>query len=242
MKFLQYKRRAPQWSPWRTFFWWTFIRALVRGTLWIFYRLRFVGQDRIPATGPVIYVANHQSHFDPPAVGAMIYDRPFTALARHTLFDFAPFAWMLRQIGSVPLHRERHSAEAFRAAVTALKAGGTVVIFPEGTRTRDGAIARFRPGMLVLVRRSGAPVVPIAIEGAFDAWSIKRQYPKLTGRILIEAADPIPAEELLAVEPDDAMMRLQKQVDAMRMELRAQLRAESNGRYPAPGPGDSATK
>lgn len=238
MKVLQYKRRAPHWTAWRTFFWWTFIRALVMGTLWIFYRLRFFGQDHIPSTGPIIYVANHQSHIDPPAIGAGIYDRPFTALARHTLFDFGPFGWMLKAIGAVPLHRQRHSAEAFRAAVNALKAGGAVLIFPEGTRTRDGAIATFRPGMLVLVKRSGAPVVPVAVEGAFDCWPIPRSSPRLHGRMLIEIGEPIPAQELLSMPPEQAMEHLRGVIDKMRLQLRARLRDRTNGRYPAPGPGD----
>ncbi len=113
-----------------------------------------------------------------------------------------------------------------------------MLLFPEGERCHNGAVAEFQSGMLVLVRRTGAPVVPIAIEGTFDIWPRTRKYPRLRGRIATRVGHPITAEELTSEEPEVAMERLRRAIDAMRLELRRELRDATGGRFPAPGPGD----
>ena len=89
------------------------------------------------------------------------------------------------------LARGKSDVGALRAAINVLKAGGRVLIFPEGTRTRDGEMGPFLPGMLVLVRRTGAAVVPMAVEGARDVWPAGRGLPKLFGRIGVVTGEPI---------------------------------------------------
>ncbi len=102
----------------------------------------------------MIFVSNHQSHLDPLIAGCHL--GPFAPLARTTLFDIPFWGWALGQLGGVALAREKSDVGALRAAIKVLKAGGRVLIFPEGTRTRDGEMGPFLPGMLVLVRRTGA--------------------------------------------------------------------------------------
>jgi 1-acyl-sn-glycerol-3-phosphate acyltransferase len=216
--------------------WWILVRTVVRFSLWLVYRQRCLGRSNVPVTGPAIFVANHQSHYDPPAVGCLV--GPFASLARATLFDTQPWRWILPRLGAIRLHRGRGDAAALRAAINELKAGGRVLLFPEGARCRDGAVSVFQSGMLVLVRRTGAPVVPVAIEGAFDIWPRTRRYPRLRGRIMLRVGHPIAAQELLEVPHEEAMERLRRAIDAMRLELRRELRDATGGRYPAPGPGD----
>ncbi len=238
MRLLQIRRRAPTMGAWGVLFWWTFIPWMIRIVHRVLYRSRFQGASNVPTTGPVIYVANHQSNLDPPTVGSLIYDRPFTSLARSTLFS--PWIWgqMLRQMGSVPLDQQRGGGAALRAGLNVLKRGGSVIIFPEGTRCTDGTIGPFKPGMLVLVRRSGAPIVPIAVEGAWDIWPMGRKYPRLRGKMIVRADPPIKAETLLKESPEKAMDMLRRKIDSMRLELRAELRQRTRGRCPAAGPGD----
>ncbi len=221
MKFSDYRSRAPNRSWFSVVFWWMGVRSLVRVGLRLAYRQRCLGREHIPRLGPVLYVSNHQSHLDPPIVGCLV--GPFSSLARATLFKPAPFAWLIRQLGAIPLHQDRNPASALRAAVEELKSGGRVLVFPEGSRTHDGEVGPFRPGMMVLLKRAGAAVVPIAIEGAHEVWPRGRSRPRLRGRIMVAAGPPISGDDLLSLETDEALALLQGTIDAMRLDLRRRL-------------------
>ena len=240
MKVFEVRRRCPTRSGLAVLFWWTMVPSFLRGVFKLAYRMRWEGTSNVPHRGPIIYAANHQSHLDPPLVGCVVADRPFASLGRASLFSFAPFGWLLRQVGTIPLRRGQGGggAGALRIAIGVIQAGGGVLIFPEGTRSPDGALGLFEPGMLALLRRASAQVVPVAIEGAFDVWRIGRSYPRLRGRIAVKIGEPFAAAELLNLSPEAAMDRLRRRIETMRLELRGQLRKASRGRYPAPGPGD----
>jgi 1-acyl-sn-glycerol-3-phosphate acyltransferase len=238
VSFAEYRSRVQRCSALQAVLWWILVRSLVRFFLWVVYRQRCLGRSKVPPSGPAIYVANHQAHYDPPIVGCLV--GPFASLARATLFDTQPWRWILPRLGAIRLHRGRGDAAALRVAIDELNAGGRVLLFPEGARCHDGAVNVFQSGMLVLVKRSGAPVVPIAIEGAFDIWPRTRKYPRLRGRLAARVGHPITAEELLQVPHEEAMERLRRSIDAMRLELRRELRDATGGRFPAPGPGDQS--
>ena len=161
------------------------------------YRVRWAGRDLIPRRGPIIFAANHQSHYDPLLIGWQVADRPFLSVAQAGLFSFGPLAWLMRQVGAIPLKRGRGDVSAVRAAIAQLRAGGCVLIFPEGGRTRDGVMAPFHRGVLVLVQRTKAVVVPVAVDGTYDIWPIGRRFPRLRGRIGVQAGQPIASDELL---------------------------------------------
>ena len=238
LKFLQTQRRAPGRPAMALLFWWTIIQR----TVWVFfktvYRIQLHGFEHIPPYGPVIYVSNHQTHFDPCLVGLVIRDRPFRAMARDTLFKNPIMSWIMHGIGAIELERGKGDAGAMKAALAELEAGRTVMLFPEGTRTRDGAIAPFQRGVTLIIKRSGAPVVPVAIEGAHDVWPYGESKPRLSGRIAVMAGPAIPAADLLVNGPDAALDRLRREIDAMRMKLRTRLRRASGGQLPKLGPGD----
>ncbi len=238
MSIFDVRRRAPTRSAFTVLFWWTVVANLVRGAFWLVYRLRCAGRAHVPRRGPIVYVANHQSHFDPAIVGCLVADRPLVSLARASLYAVKPLAWVIRQIGAIPVRLGRADPAAMRAAIAEIRGGGCVLIFAEGTRSRDGGLGPFKPGVLTLLKRANASVVPIAIEGAFDVWPIGRKYPKLRGRIRVKAAPAIPSDDLLRDPPDVAMDRVRRQIETLRLELRRELRQATKGRYPAPAPGD----
>lgn len=240
MSLLDAERRAPGLSPLRLVVFWFVPSSILLLIGWTFYRFRRQRRDRIPRTGPIIYASNHQSHFDPVSVGLLSWDRPCTYLARASLFTFKPFGAMIRAFHSIPLERSGNPARALRTAIDVVKRGRVVVIFPEGTRTRDGALREFKNGILLLARRTGAPVVPVATEGAYDVWPHGRRFPRPFGRVLVRAGEPIPAAELRALAPEEAMDRIKRAIETLRLELRAELRAKTGGRVPKPGPGDVA--
>ena len=238
MRFFQFHRRAPQWPVWRIIFWWTVVRGLILLFFSIFYRIRREGVEHIPATGPIIYVANHQSHYDPPIVGVLVTDRPFSGMARSSLFESKTLAAIMRGIGAIELEQGKGDAGAMKAALAELELGRCVMIFPEGTRTPDGALSEFQRGVMLLIKRSKANVVPVAIEGAYDIWPIGTSRPRLRGRIGVKAAPAMSAVDLLADGPDAGLERLQRLIETMRLHLRAHMRRASRGKYPASGPGD----
>jgi 1-acyl-sn-glycerol-3-phosphate acyltransferase len=132
----------------------------------VLFRYRFSGKSHVPLSGPVLLVSNHQSHLDPVLIG-IACPRQLKYLARVGLF-FWPFSWWIRALGAVPIDRES-AIGGIKTTLKLLKDGNAVVVFPEGSRTPDGFLHPLLPGFCVLARRSGATIVPVAIDGAFKA-------------------------------------------------------------------------
>lgn len=213
-------------------------RPLVFWAFTLLYRVRMSGHRKLPP-GPVILVANHQSHFDPPLVGLGV-KRPLEYLARVGLFKNRFFAWLITGLGARPLDDTGADASGIRSALERLEAGSALLVFPEGSRSPDGALQPFKRGTSLLMRRAKAPVVPVAVEGAFDAWPRHRTFPRLLrARVAVRYGPALDAKELLADGPDAALRELERRIEAMRLELRQELRLASRGRYPAPGAGDA---
>jgi 1-acyl-sn-glycerol-3-phosphate acyltransferase len=135
----------------------------------IYFRLRVSGAEHVPATGPVILACNHASYADPPMVGVGV-QRMCNYLARADLFTFPVFGWWLREVGVVPVDRDGGSAAGLRTILSRLRLGSAILLFPEGTRTRDGQLQPARAGVGLMVIKSGAPVVPVRVVGSYTAW------------------------------------------------------------------------
>jgi len=132
-----------------------------------FYGLRIEGREHLITEGAVLVAANHQSYMDPPLL-ANLYDTPMFFLARKTLFrGFCN--WLYRQWGAFPLDQEKSDLAGLKQILRLLKAGERVAIFPEGSRTMDGAIAEAAPGVGFVAAKSGAIIQPVRIRGAYDA-------------------------------------------------------------------------
>ena len=111
------------------------------------------------------------------------------------MFNFRPFGWFLKSIGAIPIDRDGIGLGGIKESLKLLKHGEMVLIFPEGTRTPDGEIAAFRPGFTTLAARSNAAILPVAIDGAYQAWPRTQKYPGL-GRIRVHFGKPIPHAEI----------------------------------------------
>lgn len=129
-----------------------------------FWRLRVRGLERIPASGAVIVASNHVSNIDPPLVGwAALPVRSLRYLGKRELFQIPGLAWFMRNVGVIPLDRGRADVGAVRTALDVLGRGRCLLVFPEGTRSRDGRPGRPRGGVGFLAGKSGAPVVPARV-------------------------------------------------------------------------------
>src|SRR5262245_29939374 len=146
--------------------WVWYIAQIVVGvvfTVWLRFRAR--GTERIPASGGALLLANHSSYIDPLLVGLPLR-RPVSFLARDTLFRVPVIGWILRHTYVMPLARDTGGAAGIRETLRRLEEGFLVGIFPEGTRSADGALGPFKPGFAALVRRTDLPIYPIGIAGA----------------------------------------------------------------------------
>ena len=149
--------------------------GLVYGILWILTRVvgraclsyRTRGVEHVPATGGVLLAANHASYADIPLLGCGVRRRLFY-LGRANLFSWPLAGPILRWLGWIPLKTERLDRQAFHTAAELLKAGKAVVIFPEGTRTPDGALQTGKPGIGRLVAQAQCPVVPVYLRGTYE--------------------------------------------------------------------------
>ena len=177
-------------------FWYRFAKSMVQIAVSILFRPRFTGRENIPASGGALLISNHQSHLDPPMVGVGC-PRQLSFLARRTLFLSFPFGWLIESLGAIPIDRDGSALAGIRATMAALRNDQIVLLFPEGTRTRDGNVGSFKPGLAMLARRSGVPVIPAAIEGAFDAWPYKAPLPR-PRTIHVHYGRPITPEEIRA--------------------------------------------
>jgi 1-acyl-sn-glycerol-3-phosphate acyltransferase len=140
------------------------------------FSLRTEGMQYVPLHGPALLIANHQSFLDPVLV-AVAARRRVGALARKTLFRNAAFGWLLRSLNAVPIDQEGIGIEGLRVAVQFLQKGRALIVFPEGERSADGQMHALKPGIHLLIKRARAPVVPVGIAGAFEAWPRWRPYP-----------------------------------------------------------------
>jgi 1-acyl-sn-glycerol-3-phosphate acyltransferase len=142
-----------------------------------YFRGRAYHAERVPSSGSVILAANHASYIDPPLIGAAL-DRDIHYLARASLFR-NPFAnWLLRSWNSVPVEREGGGAAGLKAIFERLQAGAGIILFPEGTRTRDGRLQRARSGIGLVVIKSTCPVVPVRVFGTWEAYGRHLRFPR----------------------------------------------------------------
>ena len=146
-------------------YWATWV--VVRLTATVLFRLKVTGQRRIPKTGGVLIASNHASYLDIPILGCGM-PRQASYMGRQDLFS-GPVGWLMRHLGWIPIRRERLDRGGFEEAIGRIKAGGAVIIYPEGSRTEDGRLQPGKPGVGMIVAATGCPVVPAHLAGTFDA-------------------------------------------------------------------------
>ncbi|MGQ9795716.1 lysophospholipid acyltransferase family protein [Desulfosoma sp.] len=149
------------------------------------------GLERLNPQRPVVYAANHQSWFD---IFAILGKLPvqFRWLAKEELFRIPILGHAMRLIGYVPIDRSdrKKAFQSLDEASRRVREGTSIVIFPEGTRSRDGVLQPFKKGGIILAIQSGQPIVPIALSGSHKILSKGSRWVR-PGRIRMTIGDPI---------------------------------------------------
>lgn len=199
------------------------------------YGVRFYGRHNMPEEGGVVVVSNHQSHFDPPLLGAGLR-RQLNYLARKSLFKSRFFAWLIDMLDAIPLEIDGIGFEGIKECLKRLRGGEMILIFPEGARCWDGEIDQFKPGSLTLAQRSKATILPAAIDGCFEAWPRMNRLPWPWGRIRVVFGEAIPYEEFKGMCEEELremvrnrVVELHEELLAKRVSCRSRSVAEEQG-------------
>lgn len=145
-----------------------FSKALLRLFFRIIFRVKINGNA--PKFGACILCANHTSYFDPVVLGAFC-DRKLSFMAKKELFNNKLFGFLIKKLGAFPIDRSKADISAIKNSLSILKNGGAMLMFPEGTRVKDGDSSAAKAGMVLLSHKAGAPIIPVNINSKFRLFS-----------------------------------------------------------------------
>ncbi len=169
------------------------------------YRITKEDLDKIPETGPALLVCNHVSFFDPPILLGIL-PRPARFVMWYGFYELPVVGRLFRWLKTIPIGSRRERPElveqAFNTIAQELEEGRLVVVFPEGSITRDGEMNKFQPGIDDIIKRTPVPVIPLALRGMWGTWSSRKRGSAFKGlptsfmkRLTVVAGDPVAPEE-----------------------------------------------
>ncbi len=170
-------------------FWYLLGYSLSKAIAKTFFNYRVIGAENMIEEGPCIIAANHCSYLDPPLVGVAC-KRAIHYLARKSLLDAPILGPILPELNVIPVEQKNADRSALMGAIRVVRSGGAVLIFPEGTRSPDGQLQQAQPGIGMIVAKTGVPVVPVRIRGAYTVLPRGAKLP-IAGRISLTIGDPL---------------------------------------------------
>ncbi|MFT3951470.1 MAG: lysophospholipid acyltransferase family protein [Oscillospiraceae bacterium] len=176
-------------------FFYQILRPFVNAAFKLYFNLRIEGRENIPKTGGYVFASNHRSYADPILI-ALPVRVPFTFMAKEELFQGNPlFTALIRAFGAFPVTRGKGDTAVIDLSLDRLERGFHLVIFPEGTRSKDGTVGKGKTGVALIAAAAGVPVVPVGIsfrEGLKFRRKITVRYgaPILPEELAVTAADP----------------------------------------------------
>ena len=190
-----------------------FCRFLCQGCCAVYIRTRCFGLGNVPATGGVLLASNHQSFLDPVLTTMALY-REGNYMARDSLFSNPWFGRLIGYLNAFPVRRGTADLAAIKESMRRLKQGRVVLMFPEGTRTPDGRIQPLLPGMFAIAKKTGVPIVPVLVDGMFQAWPRHQLLPS-PGNVIIEYGQPVVPGQFEALSAEQLMELVHQRLIAM---------------------------
>lgn len=201
------------------------VRALIHGLARILFRLEAVGRENIPSQGGCLLVSNHASNLDPPLIAVCVPQACHT-LAKRELFDVPLLGWAIRRLYAHPIDRAGVDRRALKECIDILRGGNVLLLFPEGTRTRDGQLQPAKAGAAMIAVQADVPILPVYIEGTYEALPRGKSWPRLR-KIRVHFGPPFRPQEVMAdgTEKREAYDSLAQEM----MARIAQLRQATSG-------------
>ncbi len=209
--------------------WQAFLKFTCRLGAVCAFNIRCHGREKVPHAGGGLMLSNHQSNLDPVLVG-LASDRRLNYVARKSLFKFAPFRWLINSLDAIAIDREGTGLEGLKETLKRLKRGEIVLLFPEGTRTPDGEVHPIKPGFCAVARRAGVPILPVAIDGAWNAWPRQQKFPR-RAVVHVQFGDLIEPAEIQRLSDDELTVEVERRIRECHAQARKQ-RLLASGRLP----------
>jgi 1-acyl-sn-glycerol-3-phosphate acyltransferase len=194
------------------------MRRFFQVTVSLGWKARIYNRQFEPTRGGAVYICNHQSFLDPILMSYALR-RPMSYMARDTLFHIPLFKQVITALNAFPVRRGTADTGALKEAMRRLKAGGQLVVFAEGTRTLDGRIGPFLPGVALLAQRSAEWTVPVVIDGAYEAWPRTQKLPS-PGSIVVRYAPPIHRDEARKMDAETFINHVRNVLIEMQADVR----------------------
>lgn len=199
--------------------WYRFIVATLSSLLRLFYRFHV----ELPVSNypkAAIIAPNHASFLDPPVVASVCREEVHF-LARSSLFRKKWWAFFLKRLNTHPLDGSLQDLASLRSIVDLLRKGNKVVLFPEGGRTETGDLQGLKMGAAMLALRAGVPIIPVFIQGTFDAWPRHSFWPKWGMPIYCIFGEPIfPPPSTKHMQRKEIQLMLLKKMEEALKELK----------------------
>ena len=178
--------------------------------LTLLYRIRVHGLDNFPEPGITLVCSNHQG-FRKPGVLGVTRPWPLNYLARKTPFKVLPVRMFLELNDAIPIDLDSMGMEGIKESLKRLERGEMLVSFPEGTRSNDGELLPFKTGFDLLARRSKSRLIPVALDGCYQAFPRDTKLPRL-GEIQVVIGEPIEYDEYKDWTPEETAATLQTRI------------------------------
>lgn len=214
----------------------TFVRILVSLPTLLIYRVRAIGRENVPKTGPLILAPNHFSQMDHFFIGLYLR-RKIRFMAKSQMFGPPVLTYIYKHGGVIPVRRGHHDEEAFTTAFEVLDRDGMLLIYAEGGRSRSGELGEPKPGVGRLALESGAPVVPVAIFGSAAVRRWKRlRFPKVTvqyGEPIVFSHEDSPSRERQLEVATEVFGRVREVYETLARSSACRASSRSPDRAPA---------
>jgi long-chain acyl-CoA synthetase len=200
------------------------------------FHLKTRGLENLPEKGPYLLCSNHQSYIDPMVMAAALPWRLFRnafALGTSDIFGKGFMRRLARWVRVIVLDPDANLVPALRAGAFGLSQGRILILYPEGERTNDGTPRIFRKGAAILSIHTQAPIIPIAIDGFYEAWPRHQKFPRFTDLQLVfgKPIQPPPLAEASDAAYERLTSELKSRVVAMWQELRKKELPEKNAAH-----------
>ncbi|MBR4554659.1 MAG: (d)CMP kinase [Ruminococcus sp.] len=193
-------KRGKKLNPVRMFFY-NILRYLVIGGFKIAYNLKFEGKENVPKDGSNIFASNHRGYVDPVFI-SLACRVPNTFMAKEELFHGKKFfVWIIKKFGAFPVERGKGDMQAINTSFEKLNSGRNLVIFPEGTRSKDGKVGRGKTGVALIAAVAQCPVIPVGI-------NYEGEKLKFRKKVVIRFGKPISPEQLRITTPGPKELKL----------------------------------